>query len=36
MNNLPKSGIIIIGSLNPAKAVQDRVRVLSGGGTVRH
>lgn len=25
--------IIVIGSLNPEKEVQDRVRVLSGGGT---
>lgn len=24
--------IIVIGSLNPEKEVQDRVRVLSGGG----
>jgi len=24
--------IIVIGSLNPQKLVQDRVRVLSGGG----
>lgn len=26
--------IIVVGSLNPEKEVQDRVRVLSGGGTV--
>lgn len=31
------SGINIIGSLNPKKEVQDRVRVLStGGGYVNH
>ena len=24
--------IIVVGSLNPEKEVQDRVRVLSGGG----
>lgn len=24
--------IIVVGSLNPEKKVQDRVRVLSGGG----
>ena len=29
-----RSGIEIIGSLNPWKEVQDRVRVLSSGGVV--
>ena len=30
--------IIVVGSLNPEKEVQDRVRVLSGGGycTLHH
>jgi len=28
------SGIRVIGSLNPQKEVQDRVRVLSPGGDV--
>ena len=28
-----KSGIIVIGSLNSGKICQDRVRVLSGGGS---
>lgn len=28
-----KSGISIIGSLNPGKKCQDRVRVLSAGGS---
>lgn len=27
------SGIIVIGSLNPKKKVQDRVRILSYNGT---
>ena len=27
--------IIVVGSLNPEKEVQDRVRVLSGGGLQR-
>lgn len=26
--------IIVVGSLNPEKEVQDRVRVLSGGGGI--
>lgn len=26
--------IIVVGSLNPEKEVQDRVRVLSGGGNL--
>lgn len=30
------SGISIIGSLNPNKECQDRVRVLSAGGAVNH
>lgn len=28
--------IIVIGSLNPEKECQDRVRVLSGGGTAKY
>lgn len=35
-NNKKKSGIIVIGSLNPDKDCQDRVRVLSAGGVVNH
>lgn len=31
-----KSGISVIGSLNPEKKCQDRVRVLSSGGVVNH
>lgn len=30
------SGIEVIGSLNPRKEVQDRVRVLSAGGVANH
>lgn len=29
---MTKSGIIVVGSLNPEKDCQDRVRVLSGYG----
>lgn len=31
-----KSSISVIGSLNPEKKYQDRVRVLSSGGVVNH